>query len=141
MGVSYGILRVVSQENVELVRSGFESFNRRDFDAALAVADDAITWAPLLSAETSLLRGKDAIRSHWLSQVEALDVYVEPQELIPVGDSAVVVIATWRGRGRSSGAPVEQTRALVCYITGGRLIRVEPHGSRAAALEAARTQE
>jgi ketosteroid isomerase-like protein len=69
-----------------------------------------------------------------------LDVHIEVRELIPVGDSTVVAVATWRARGEASGAAVEQTRALVFYIQGGKIVRVEPHASKAEALGAAKAK-
>ena len=130
--------RLMASANVELVRRGFEAFNRRDWDGALALMADSVTWSPVIAAaETSLLRGKEAIRASWISQVDAVNVFVEPLELIPAGDIAVVAIAKFTGRGRGSGAPFEETRALTVYFEEGKFVRVESHRDRAEALEAA----
>ena len=127
----------MSEENVEIVRRAYEAFNRRDFDAALADAADDVTWMPLFSVETALLRGKDEIRAAWSRQVESLDVKVEVNELIPVGDSHVVAVARWAGRGAGSGAPVETTAAQLVTIRDGKAIRTETFGSKDEALAAA----
>ena len=132
---------MTAHRNVGLVRSGFEAFNRRDFDAALELMDESITWAPTLATETTILPGKQALRESWVSQVDAVNVYVEPQELIPVGDSAVIAIAKFSGRGRSSGAPFEETRVLTCYVEHGKLVLGESQRTRTEALEAAGMHE
>jgi ketosteroid isomerase-like protein len=126
----------MSQANVELVQRGFEAFNRRDFDSVLATMSDAITWTPLFTVEAPILEGKDALRGAWASQVEALDLQVEPLELISLDDVRVIAVTRWRGRGVSSGIPVDETRALIFTIKGGKAVRVEPYASKKEALEA-----
>jgi ketosteroid isomerase-like protein len=51
----------MSGENVEVVRAGYEAFNRRDFDAALALGHDSITWKPSFSVQTDILRASVAM--------------------------------------------------------------------------------
>ena len=131
----------MSQENVELVRAGYQAFNRRDFDAALALGHDSITWKPLFAVETDTLRGKEEIRAAWERQIEALDTRIDILELKPLGESRVLAVARWSGRGSGSGAPVDETAAQVFTVEGGRIRRVETYASRDAALEAAGLSE
>lgn len=125
------------QENVERVRRAYDAFNRRDFDAALADADDAINWRPIFSVESPLLEGKEEIRAAWTRQLESLDLQIELQELIPVGEASVVAVAKWTGRGSASGAPVGATAAQVLTFADGMVIKVESYASKGEALEAA----
>ena len=127
----------MSEENVERIRRGYDAFNRRDFDAVLAEADDRVTWRPIFSLESPLLEGKEEIRAAWTSAVESLDVHVEPRELIPVGDDAVVVVAKWIGRGAASGTPVSATAAQVFTFEEGVVVSVESYPGREEALGAA----
>jgi ketosteroid isomerase-like protein len=131
----------MSRENVDLTRRVFEAFNRRDFDAAFAVLDDSITWWSLFSAEADLCQGKEALRAQWTSQVEAVDVYIELQELISVGESRVVAVAKWSGRGRASGTPVDSTAAQVFTIRRGKVVCVETYATKEEALEAVGLRE
>jgi ketosteroid isomerase-like protein len=108
------------QENIELTQRIFGAFNRRDFDAAFALLDDSIAWWSLFSAEADLFQGKEALRAQWTSQVEAVDVYIELQELISVGESRVVAVAKWSGRGRASGTPVDASAAQVFTTSTAR---------------------
>ena len=133
----------MSQENVERLREAFDAFNRRDFDAAIATVAEAITWEPFLSeTETPLLRSKEQVRAAWKAQVETMDVRVEPEELIPVGDDKVVacirLIAHGHGSGMSLDAPV-----IWVFTTGDDRLTtsVERYDSRAEALEAAGLSE
>ena len=127
----------MSRENVELTRRVFEAFNRRDFDAAFSVLDDSISWRTLVSAEAPVLQGKEALRRHWGSQVDAIDVHIDLEDLTPVGDSRVVAVARWRGRGTASGAPVGAHAAQLFTFERGKVVSVETYPSENEALEAA----
>jgi ketosteroid isomerase-like protein len=72
----------VWHENVDRVRQGIEAFNRRDFDAALAMLSDDIIWECFLSqteSATPEVRGKRELRAVWESQVEAVDLRGSPR--------------------------------------------------------------
>ncbi len=130
----------MSQANVEIVRAGFEAFNRRDFDAALALGHDSITWRPLFTVETDVLRGKREILAAWERQIEALDLAVDLLECTPLDETRVLAVGTWRGRGSESDARVAQSAAQVFTVEGGRIRSAETYRSRDEALEAAGLQ-
>jgi ketosteroid isomerase-like protein len=124
---------------VEKIRRGFDDFNRRDFDRALAVLSDDVIWEPFVArAETSLpLRGKEQIRAAWESQVEALDLRLETVEFVPVGDDKVVVQARMFAHGRSSELSLTHSVTLALTINSdGLAARVEIFESREDVLKA-----
>lgn len=131
----------MSEEIVEKVRRGYEAFNRRDWDGALADVDESVTWRPIFSVETPELRGREAVRKAWIDAVDWLDIRVSVQELIPVDSERVVAVATWTGRGSASETPVGSTAAQVFTMKDGRLIKVESYSDRGEALEAAGLSE
>src|ERR1700746_2401400 len=94
----------MSQDFVEKIRRGFDDFNLRDFDRVLAAFREDVVWEPFVArAETRVpIRGKEKLRAAWESQVEAIDLRVEPMELIRVGDDKVVVQLRLVAHGRSS---------------------------------------
>jgi ketosteroid isomerase-like protein len=56
----------MSQENVQVVRRAFESFNRRDLAGAVAVFHRDAEWVPYLAAlEEEIYRGRDDIERMW----------------------------------------------------------------------------
>src|SRR5919197_5513861 len=120
----------MSQENVQLVRAVFDAFNRRDFDAALAVGHDSISWRTLFSVETAVLRGKQEIRAAWERQIEALDVHIDVLELTALDETRVLAVGKWNGRGSESGAPVERTAVQVFTFEDGLLHKVETYASK-----------
>jgi ketosteroid isomerase-like protein len=133
----------MSEENVEKIRKAIEDFNRRDFDAALAVATEDFTWEPFLEqTATPLLRGKAQVKAAWESQVELLDLRVEPREFIAVDANNVVVTAQLVVKGKGSGMPLTRSIALVyTFGTDGLITSVDTHDSREEALEAAGLSE
>jgi ketosteroid isomerase-like protein len=131
----------MSQDFVEKIRRGFDAFNRRDFDRSLAALSDDVIWEqPFVArAETSLpLRGKEQVRSAWESQVEAIDLRIEPVEFIPVGDDKVVVQLRLVAHGRSSKLSLTHSVTLVYTSNSdGLAAGVKVFESREDALKAA----
>jgi ketosteroid isomerase-like protein len=130
----------MSQRSIELIRQGIDAFNRRDFDAALAALSDDVTWERFLSrteTETPLVRGKEELRGVWESQVEAVDLRVEPEEFIAVGDDKVIVPSRMVAHGSGSEIALS-ARVTWMWTLGedGLAAKVEAFESRAEALEA-----
>ena len=130
----------MSNENVQAVREVIDAFNRRDFDAAMAPLRDDVTWERFLSRAESTspaVRGKAELLAVWKSQVEAVDIRVEPEEFIPVGNK---VIAPMRMCARGSGSAIELVSVVTWVSTfddGGLCTKVEAYESRDEALRAA----
>ena len=130
----------MSQRSIELIRQGIDAFNRRDFDAALAALSDDVRWERFLSrteTDTPLVRGKEELRGVWESQVEAVDLRLEPEEFIAVGDDKVIVPSRMVAHG--SGSEIALSAAVTWMWTlgeDGLAAKVEVFESRAEALEA-----
>jgi len=101
--------------NVERVRTGFDAFNRGDFEAVVAVLDaevEIVASRELMNAGT--FRGHGGYRD-WLAQwLEAWERF-EPQieRIEPVGERHVVAGVRQSARGRESGIPVEMEVAYM----------------------------
>jgi ketosteroid isomerase-like protein len=130
----------MSERNIELIREGIEAFNRRDFDAALEAVSDDVTWERFLSraeADSPYVRGKEELRAVWESQVEAVDIRIEPEEFIAAGDDKVVVPSRMVAHGSGSEIALSAPVTWVWTIDEtGRTAKVEAFETRAAALEA-----
>src|SRR5215204_5428805 len=130
----------MSNENVQAVREVIDGFNRRDLDAAMAPLRDDVTWGRFLSraeATSPAVQGKAELLGVWKSQVEAVDIRVEPEEFIPVGNK---VIAPMRMCARGSGSAIELVSVVTWVSTfddGGLCTKVEAYESRDEALRAA----
>src|SRR4051812_27362602 len=96
--------RAMSQENVEIVRRGFEHANRRDLDGFLSYLDPEfeLRSAVVGGAEGNVYRGPDGVRE-WLANLDETfeELINEPIELRDLGDR-VLAFGRIRARGRES---------------------------------------
>ena len=96
----------MSQENVEIVRRGWEAYERGDLSTALAdISPDVVTHLPPPINE--IYHGPEGTLQSLLDWAEGFDeLVIAPQEYIDAGDQ-VVVRTRQRGHGADSGVPVE----------------------------------
>jgi ketosteroid isomerase-like protein len=130
----------MSQENVELLRSLYEAFNRGDFDAAVRAAHPDVELIP--PGGQSPVRGGAALRA-WMEPDAFEDQRFEPLDFT-VNAGKVLVRHRMTGRGAGSGVEFDLTLFVVFTIDDGGLVtRLEgflPH-EEAEAREAAGLSE
>jgi ketosteroid isomerase-like protein len=133
----------MSQENVEIVRRGFEAFNSGDMERILAFTHPAFETevSPELSAEPDVYRGHDGIRRYFESFQDAMDeIRFEPERIWDVADS-VVAIVRLTAKGRLSEIAVEQRIAQVWTIRDGKALGVRTYPSLSQALASVGLEE
>jgi ketosteroid isomerase-like protein len=128
----------MSQENVEVVRRGVDSFNRRDLATLLRDFDEVAEWVEdqrYPGAET--FHGPSgverSIRKWWDAWGE---ITMQVDETIDLGDR-VVLAGRVHARGHDSDVTVEGPFGGVYHFRAGKVVRVQIHGTRDEALEAA----
>jgi ketosteroid isomerase-like protein len=133
----------MSQENVEVMRRGFDSFNRRDLAAALESFDSDAEWVPYLAAlEEDTYRGRDEIRTMWGEVLRDFpDFRIELIDVIAARGNSVVAKVEFCGMGRASGADVRTTVFQAVSFRDGRTIRVQGCRTGPEALEAVGLRE
>jgi len=134
----------MSQENVEVVRQGYEAFLRGQWDQAAQLLDPDVELHGTVGglSEGSVVRGFQQIRQEFQQEdAEAWDERrLEAEEFIDAGDRVVVLLHEFR-RGRGSGVELETDTAVVCEVRDGRVVRIQGYMDRASALEAAGLSE
>ena len=136
----------MSQENVEIVRRGYELFSEGNFEAVTELISDEAELPDggglgLDDTAAGTRRGPDGFLQGSQDALDAFEDYrVEPQEFIDAGD-AVVVPVRISGRGRASGATLEVRLVHLWVLRNGRAIRNEIYRTTAEALEAAGLSE
>jgi ketosteroid isomerase-like protein len=128
----------MSQENVELVRQGYEAWRRTrqlDFD----LLDPDIEWVLHgTPAGDVVYRGWDGVRSWFAEQDDTWsDQWWEVEDVRETPDGAVLALVVAHAVGRDSAVPVSLPLANIWTIEEGRAIRFEMFIDRKAALEAA----
>ena len=128
----------MSQENVEIVRRGFEAWNRNDWETLMARYDpDVITVPPAEWPEAETGTNRDTLR-HQFEQAKDPweEERVEVDEIRDLGDR-VLALYRWIARGSGSHVEVEHPVATLNTLRDGRIVRLEYFLDHSKALEAA----
>ena len=135
----FGDTRRVSQQQVELIRRGYEAWNAGGRDFVLEHFSPDVEWAtPRDDPDPAVYRGVQGVVDYWDQWRAAVgQLSFSPAEFVDAG-GAVVVVAERRGRGESSGLEVADTVFQVFrFGPDGLCARVEEFYDRAEALAAA----
>ena len=135
----------MSQENVEIVRRGWEAWIRGDLDALFALFDPAVEWDTTNFEgwpEEGLYHGHDGVRrfmEEWLASWDRYEAGVE--EYLDARGERVIVLCWQQGFGPGSDVPVHMDFAQICSVKDGLVTRIEAWSDRAKALAAAGLRE
>lgn len=117
----------MSEENVELVRGGYDDFNSGNISGVLARLHDDVEWAEPGggNAPSGTFRGPDSVRDDVLAKVpENFDEFTcTAEEARDEGDT-VVVIARFTGKSKG-GAELDTQAEHVWEIRDRKLARFE----------------
>jgi ketosteroid isomerase-like protein len=111
--------------NVERTAAAFEAFNRRDFDALVAMCHPDVEWTPPEELPGSrTYRGPDGVLEAVRDMITIFpDLQAEPVRFIEQGNR-VAGLYLWHGRGGESGASVDAIKASGAVDFEDGLIRV-----------------
>jgi uncharacterized protein len=126
----------MSQENVEIVRAGFEAWNRGDMAAfGEQFHPDCVSWPAEGWPEPGPYVGREAIMRQLQQMRDTWDAdVVEPiSDFIDAGDR-VVVRYVWRGTGHGPESSMEATGIFM--LRKGKIVFSELFWDHAEALEA-----
>jgi ketosteroid isomerase-like protein len=127
----------MSQANVQIVRNGFEAWDRHDYEAAAShfspdveidVTDRVLNPA-IYSGLDGAMRFRDEIAETWD------EFHVEIEDVVAAGDEVVVLVRS-SGLGRASGAQVDSRAAWVAAVREQRITRLRLYRDRSRALAA-----
>lgn len=124
--------------NAEIVRTGYEAWNRGDREALFAALDPEIEWRlPDSGMNTGTYRGHEGVGELIESYLEAFEHFtVEVEQVFEAGDRVVAFVRA-SARGKASGVDVETRPAHLWTLRAGRAVRMEVFPARDQALEAA----
>jgi ketosteroid isomerase-like protein len=132
----------MSQENVEVMRQVFATWEDDDLEGFIAYMDEELVTCrhpPMPDPGTWYGRaGALDLVAEWLETFD--DFTVSAEEYIDAGDH-IVVRTLQGGRGTSGGVPVTGTVWFVCGLRSGRMVTWDIYGAGAQALEAAGLSE
>jgi ketosteroid isomerase-like protein len=129
----------MSEENVALMRRAYEEFNQGNRSLFVELYDpDILLWVSPTLYDSGCHVGTLAVERYFAEMFASFShsYRVDLEELIPVGDS-VIVLATESAQGRRSGAEVRSAEHTTIYtLRVGKIIRIDLHARRAEALAA-----
>ena len=129
----------MSQQNVEIVRRGVETWNRRDLATWLALfsVDAEIDWSRARGPLKGVYRGPGEIETLWNEFFFMFEeAQIETTHGFTDAGSDVVVSNTSHFRGRQ-GIEVSASSTWVFTVEDGQFTRLRLFQERAEALEAA----
>ena len=121
---------------MEIVRGAFSEFERGNFWIPEIFDPNVhIVWLSVVGgvSETVGLEGMSQAMKDWMESWEQVTTAAE--QLIDAGDQ-VVVIAEWRGRGKTSGVFTTWRYGSVYTLRGGKVTRIDSFTDPAEAFEA-----
>jgi ketosteroid isomerase-like protein len=124
----------------ERIRAAYAAFVDGDLDTALADVSPEIKFInPEYAVETGTGHGLRATKAALGKLYDHfLDLTIDIEEILE-GPDVLVVTSHWRGVGRTSGAPVDQTFTHVFGLSDGEVVtyrwfRTQDEGREAAGL-------
>jgi ketosteroid isomerase-like protein len=131
----------MSQEKVELLYRGFDAWNRRDLETAIAGSHADVEITPVRGPASSTYRGHEGMRRFWDDIIGTFpDFSTEVVEARDLGDYVVGIVRI-RGKGTGSAVSSEQTVWFVSQWRDGKLLWYCAYESESEALEALRARE
>jgi ketosteroid isomerase-like protein len=132
----------MSQAHIDLIRRGFEAFNRGDWDAALEFVAEDVVWGAYLASMDGerAIFGHESLRRAWQAQRDDLggeDFRVEARDIRDLGAGSLLVKLRVTGRGTASGVPVHLEYVQLWTMRGDIVVRLDNYASEAEVLEAA----
>ena len=127
----------MSQENVEVVKTAFEAWNRGDLDGWLAEADPDIEWHALPDApDPGPHRGRQVVKERSALWRDTLGGFrAEVLEYIDAGE-CVIVPTRMRARPPGSDADVVLEEVYVSKFRDGKIVELREYRTKPEALEA-----
>jgi ketosteroid isomerase-like protein len=135
----------MSEEDVELVRRGFELWTRGDLEAWLETIDPAIGWdisAHPLPDVPNQGRGREALATDMLATYLSgwNDYSAELKEISEAGEHVILVVHE-RATMRDTGVPLERDLVQLWTVRGGKAVFLRVFQTKGEALEAAGLSE
>jgi ketosteroid isomerase-like protein len=129
----------MSEENVELVRLAVDAANQRDLATLDSIwSEEGEFHSTFAASEGRVFRGRQGIRDYFVTLGEVFDdMRIEIEEITDADEDRLVVLLRVAGRGKGSGANVEQRNGQVWTLVDGKIARIDSNMNRTEAFEAA----
>ena len=131
------------RDKVDVAKRAIDAFNRHDVEAfaELATPDFELYGGIVRALGGDEYRGREGVERFRRDRSESWEeIQNVAEEFRDLGDR-VLMLGTTKGRGRTSGAPVEVAGATILDFRGDRIWRIRAYFDRAEGLRAAGLSE
>jgi ketosteroid isomerase-like protein len=134
----------MSRPSQEMIRAGFDAFNRGDYEAWMTyhLAEDVELRDLAETPDTGVFHGHAGV-SAWLAKLQ--EAWGEGFRFEPTsfteGEEVVVADVRAKGTGTGGGVPIEMTVYMVLRFRDGKVAWTQSFLDRGAALEMAGLSE
>jgi ketosteroid isomerase-like protein len=131
----------MSEENVQLVRKGYEAWNRQDLEGALEMLAPGFEFRPLPGYFDlkDIYQGREGFTSFWETWLDAWKTMKIKIERLEGRDDRVLAWIRFEGIGRTSDVPVSLDVGHLWTVRGGQVISLT--AMPADALDVSRLEE
>jgi ketosteroid isomerase-like protein len=134
----------MSQENVEVVREGWDAWLRGDLPRLFGFFDADVVWdtSHFRDWPESAYHGRPGVErflGEWLAVWDEYEMRLD--DLIVAADGRVVSLIHHCGKGRESGLALDMEMAQIATLRDGKITRLDNYDDRAEALEAVGLRE
>ncbi|RAU93921.1 DUF4440 domain-containing protein [Mycobacterium colombiense] len=113
------------EQNMKLIKTGYEAFNAGDGDTVMSLFDDNIEWIqPGNSAISGTYHGKQEV-AELLAKMSEKQASVTSDRMLADGDLVIML-------GQTTVAGETTDAATVFTVHDGRTVRVQAYGDTAA---------
>jgi ketosteroid isomerase-like protein len=129
----------MSEENLEAVRSLFDAFAERDFEAAAEVLDPKVEIHPGIvgGPEGVVYHGSAGMRQFWSDVDAAWAEFRITTEQFQDLEGRILILGRAFARGRDSGITLDVPAAWIAGLRNGRIVDFRSFSSQDEALRAA----
>ena len=129
----------MAEENLDVIRQGYDAFGRGDINALLESFDEQITWVtpgPPDLATSGRRSGRQEVAGFFAAVNQLFDVQrFEPKEFLAQGDT-VVVLGSETAVARSTGKVIDVDWVHVFKMRNGKVVAFQEFFDTAAVLAA-----
>jgi len=129
----------MSEDNLDVIRRGYEAFGRGDINTLLESFDEQVSWVtpgPPELATSGRRTGRQEVAEFFVSVNELFDIQrFEPKDFLAQGDR-VVVVGSETARARSTGNVIELDWVHVFTMRNGKVVAFQEFFDTAAVVAA-----
>ena len=129
----------MAEENLDVIRQGYEAFGRGDINALLESFDEEITWVtpgPNDLATSGRRTGRQEVAGFFAAVNQLFEIQrFEPREFLAQGDT-IVVLGSETAVARSTGRVIDLDWVHVFKMRNGKVVAFQEFFDTAAVLAA-----